>query len=233
MHHARPADAAPAAAGRKPTDEWAFLLPPGWARFPTGEGRRRELADAVERVVARAVSDGVADGAADDVGAQRQALGDSLSRTFGTTGPGAVYLPTEPMAGMAIPASIIETELFGVVGRSPIEVATSVLGDTHEEHSVVDVDGRPGVRVASTVRDTPGAARQVTATRHVTYVVSRDDAAGDWLVLSFGAVWDTPGTERLAEVLVGFFDAVMTTFRWTGPGADPVDLPERTVPGSA
>ncbi len=229
MPDARPADAARTAAGRKPTDEWAFLLPPGWARFPTGEARRRELVDAVERVVARTVPDG----AADDVGAQRQALGDSLSRTFGTTGPGAVYLPTEPVAGMAVPASIIETELFGVVGRSPVEVATSILGDAHEEHSPVDVDGRPGVRVVSTVREPPGAGRQVAATRHVTYVVSRDDADGDWLVLSFGAVWDTPGTERLAEVLVGFFDAVMTTFRWTGPGADPVDLPERTVPGSA
>lgn len=177
----------------KPTDKWAFLLPPGWARFPT-------------------------------------------------PGTGAVYVPTERMAGIAVPASITETELFGVVGPSPTEVAASLLDDVQEsgaqESTVVDVDGRPGARLASTLKEAPDeAGRTAAATRQVTYVVSRDEAEGDWLVLSFSTTFSTgPGSgpsERLAETLVDFFDAVMTTFRWTGPGADPVNLPERTVPGSA
>jgi hypothetical protein len=67
----------------------------------------------------------------------------------------------------------------------------------------------------------------------VTYVVSRDEAVGDWLVLSFSTGWSSRDTERLAETLVEFFDAVMATFRWTGPGSNPVNLPERRVPGSA
>lgn len=170
-------------ASGKPTDKWAFLLPPGWARFPTGTG--------------------------------------------------VVYAPTEPMAGIAVPASIIETELFGVVGRSATEVAASVLGDA-QESTAVDVDGRPGARLASTLGDAPrGAGRSAAGTRQVTYVVSRDEAEGDWLVLSFTTSWSSGPAEQLADTLVDFFDAVMTTFRWTGPGADPVNLPERTIPGSA
>lgn len=172
----------------KPTDKWAFLLPPGWARHPT-------------------------------------------------PGTGAVYVPTERMAGIAIPAHITETELFGVAGPSATEVAASLLGDA-EESAVVDVDGRPGARLASTLEEAPREAGQPgVGTRQVTYVVSRDEAEGDWLVLSFSTTFATgPGSgpsEQLAQTLVAFFDAVMTTFRWTGPGADPVDLPERTVPGSA
>ena len=179
----------------KPTDRWAFLLPPGWARVPT-------------------------------------------------PGTGVVYAPTEPIAGIVVPASIIETELFGVVGRSATEVAASVLGDA-QESTAVDVDGRPGARVARTLGEAPREGGRPTArTRQVTYVVSRDDVDGDWLVLSFSTTYDTDRStdrstgrssgpaEQLAETLVGFFDAVMTTFRWTGPGADPVNLPERTIPGS-
>lgn len=187
----------PLVSGR-PTDKWAFLLPPGWARIPA-------------------------------------------------PGTGAVYVPTERMAGIAIPASITETELFGVVGPSATEVAASLLDDIQErdaqesgtqESTVVDVDGRPGARLASTLEEAPDeAGRTAAATRQVTYVVSRDEAEGDWLVLSFSTTFSTgPGSgpsEQLAETLVDFFDAVMATFRWTGPGADPVNLPERTVPGSA
>jgi hypothetical protein len=71
------------------------------------------------------------------------------------------------------------------------------------------------------------------STRQVLYVVSRDEAAGEWLVLSFSTLWNSEKTELLAEALVLFFDAIMTTFRWAGPGANPLRLPERSVPGSA
>jgi hypothetical protein len=86
--------------------------------------------------------------------------------------------------------------------------------------------------------ETPaGAGQPAAGTRQVTYVVSRDEAQGDWLVLSFSSTFstgpDSGPSEQLADTLVAFFDAVMTTFRWTGPGADPVNLPERTVRGSA
>lgn len=156
------------------------------------------------------------------------------------TEAGVVYLPTVPVAEISVPASITEVEIFGEAGRSPFEVAAGLLNDVHEESRPVELDGRPGVRAAGTLHETPGGT-----TRQVVYVVSRDDVDGDWLVLSFSTTFSTsashskggsPGRSsapaELADVLVEFFDAVMTTFRWTGPGADPVNLPERTVPGS-
>ncbi|MFD7024557.1 hypothetical protein [Promicromonospora sukumoe] len=210
-----------------PTDTWAFLLPPGWARFPTGAPRAKELDAAVAEVVARTPS-------GDD------ALRNALRAAFADAGIGAVYLPTAPVAGMAVPASITESELFGETGRSAAEVAARVLGGPSGTDGPVgvtgpvDLDGRPGARVVRTRHDVHReGGRPVSSTREVTYVVSRDEAAGDWLVLSFSTRWDSPGTERLAATLVEFFDAVMATFRWTGPGTGPVSLPERTVPGSA
>ncbi|GAA2224154.1 hypothetical protein GCM10010413_17300 [Promicromonospora sukumoe] len=226
-------------AAGSPTDTWAFLLPPGWARFPTGALREKELDAAVDEVVARAPS-------GDD------ALRTALRAAFADAGIGAVYLPTAPVAGMAVPASITESEVFGEIGRSTAEVAAQVLGEpdgldqtadldqtagqdqTAGLGEPVDLDGRPGARVVRTRHDVHReGGRPLSSTREVTYVVSRDEVAGDWLVLSFSTRWDSPGTERLAATLVDFFDAVMATFRWTGPGASPVSLPERTVPGSA
>ncbi|MFD6445549.1 hypothetical protein ACFWEJ_10615 [Promicromonospora sp. NPDC060204] len=236
-----------------PTDTWAFLLPPGWARFPLGEGRGKELGAAVDEVVARtlpgegALAGGPQD---DDVVARRELLRASLRAALagagtgtdaeagtspgGSASTGAVYLPTVPIAGIAVPASITETELFGEVGRSPAEVAERVLGRTHDTCESVDLDGRPGARVVRTGHDVHReGGRPARSTREVTYVVSRDEAAGAWLVLTFSTGWSSRDTERLAATLVEFFDAVMTTFRWTGPGSNPVNLPERRVPGSA
>lgn len=230
-----------------PTDTWAFLLPPGWARFPLGARRGKERDAAVDEVVARALpgDPALADGPQDaDVAALRERLRASLRGaltgagadpgTSTSTSTGAVYLPTVPIGGIAVPASITETELFGEVGRSPAEVAERVLGRTHDTSEAVDLDGRPGARVVRTGHDVHReGGRPARSTREVTYVVSRDEAAGDWLVLSFSTGWSSRDTERLAETLVEFFDAVMATFRWTGPGSDPVNLPERRVPGSA
>ncbi|MFI2365269.1 hypothetical protein [Promicromonospora sp. NPDC019610] len=232
-----------------PTDTWAFLLPPGWARFPLGEGRGKERDAAVDEVVARALpEDRALGGGPQDTGvaAHRELLraalrvalaGTSTGTSTGTsigTSTGAVYLPTVPIAGIAVPASITETELFGEVGRSPADVAERVLGRTHDTCEAVDLDGRPGARVVRTGHDVHReGGRPARSTREVTYVVSRDEAAGDWLVLSFSTGWTSRDTERLAETLVEFFDAVMATFRWTGPGSNPGHLPGRRVPGSA
>lgn len=220
--------------GGKPTDAWLMLLPPGWARFPTGEGRERELDRAVEEVVARALPDSLP---RDKAEPYRRMLRDELHKNLvdaRDAGTGAVYLPTEPMEGVQIPASLAEVEWSGEAGSDPLHVVAAVLGDGYEESDLVEVDGRPGARVVHTQhkmrRDETWP--EVT-TRQVVYVVSRDEDAGEWLLLSFSTVWNSHNTELLAEALVLFFDAVMTTFRWAGPGADLQGVPERMVPGSA
>ena len=164
-------------------------------------------------------------------------LRDELHKTLAEAreaGTGAVYLPTEPMKGVIIPGSIAEVEVVSDAGSDPIQIVTSILGDGYEESELVELDGRPGIRVVHTEH---GMRRDddwpELSTRQVLYAVSRDEADGEWLVLSFSTVWNSENTERLAEALVFFFDAVMTTFRWAGPGTNILNLPERSVPGSA
>jgi len=233
MNEPQAAEPTPERAG-KPTDAWIILLPPGWARFPTGEGLQRELNDAIEQVVARALPDSLP---RDKVEPYRHMLRDELHKTLGEAreaGTGAVYLPTEPLEGVHIPASIAEVEVVSDVGTDPARIVTSILSDGYEESELVELDGRPGIRVVHTEH---GMKRDddwpELSTRQVLYAVSRDEVDGEWLVLSFSTVWNSENTERLAEALVFFFDAVMTTFRWAGPGTNILNLPERSVPGSA
>lgn len=225
--------AAGAPADGKPTDAWALLLPPGWVRFPTGDEFARELDEAIDEVVARAVPD---DLPRDSAEPYRRILADGLRDSLTdarTAGAGAVYLPTEPMNGVMIPASLTEVELVSDAGADPLAVAAEVLVEGYEESELVEVDGRPGVRLLDTTLETDqGDDLPPVSTRQVVYVVSRDEADGEWLVLSFSTVWNSEESERLAEALVFFFDAVMTTFRWAGPGANPLNLPEPSDAGS-
>lgn len=218
----------------RPTDAWVLLLPPGWARFPTAPGRERELDDAIEQVVAVALPD---DLPRDSAEPYRRMLRDGLRKDLGAAagaGASAVYLPTEQLEGVTVPGSITETEVVSDAGSDALRIVTSILGDGYEESEVVEVDGRPGVRVVHTEhgvrRDDDGPE---VSTRQVVYAVSRDEPLGEWLVLSFSTVWNSPATERLAEAMVLFFDAVMSTFRWAGPGTSVLNLPARSVPGSA
>jgi hypothetical protein len=217
----------------RPTDAWALLLPPGWVRFPTGEEHLRELDEAIEEVVARALPD---DLPRDSAEPHRRMLADGLRSSLvdaRAAGAGAVYLPTEPMNGVIIPGSLTEMELVSDPGSNPLEVVSEVLADGYEESELVEIDGRPGVRVVETTLDAhPDGDLPEVSTRQVVYVVSRDQADGEWLVLSFSTVWNSEEGEKLAEALVFFFDAVMTSFRWAGPGANPLNLPERSVPGA-
>lgn len=236
MTDSRPGGTTPVAADPadgRPTDAWALLLPPGWVRFPTGEEFLRELDEAIDEVVARALP---ADLPRDSAEPHRRMLADGLRTSLAdarAAGAGAVYLPTEPMNGVLVPASLTELELVSDPGANPLEVVSDVLSDGYEESELVEVDGRPGVRVVETTVDAhPEGDLPDVSTRQVLYVVSRDEADGEWLVLSFSTVWNSDATEKLAEALVFFFDAVMATFRWVGPGANPLNLPESAVPGS-
>lgn len=205
----------------RPTDTWALLLPPGWVRFPTAPEFARELDEAIEDVVAHALPP---DLPRDSTEPHRRMLADGLRSSLDSArdaGAGAVYLPTEPMNGVMIPASLTELELVSDPGANPVEVAAGILTDGYEAAELVEIDGRPGVRLTETTLDAePEGDLPKVSTRQVLYVLSRDETAGDWLVLNFSVVWNGEDGEKLADALVFFFDAVMTTFRWAGPGSE-------------
>ncbi|GAB4086061.1 hypothetical protein GCM10028784_26910 [Myceligenerans cantabricum] len=215
--------AKPDLSGAKPTDVWGMFFPPGWVRFPTGPDQVRELDEAIEEVVRRSLPD---DLPRDSVEPHRHLMRDALRGTFTEAteaGAGAVYLPTEPLNGIMTPCSVTEAEIVSDAGSNPVEVAASILTEDYDESELVEVDGRPGARVATTSHDVrhDGDFPEVS-TKQVVYVISRDDAEGDWLVMSFSTVWNSEEGERVSEALVIFFDALMSTFRWAGPGARPL-----------
>ncbi|WP_206074587.1 hypothetical protein [Antribacter gilvus] len=219
----------------RPTDAWVFLLPPGWARFPVGEGRERELDEAIESVVVRALP---ADLPRDTAEPYRRLLRERLHQGIaaaGAEGANAVYLPYDTFEGVVLPCSLVELELTTDAGTDPREIVSSVLADGYEDSEAVEVDGRPGVRVVSTLHEVEqDDDLPMVSSRQVLYGLNRDEDAGEWLVLSFHVVWTTAETERLADTLVLFFDALMGTFRWAGPGAQPgAASPGGSVPGSA
>lgn len=207
------------------TESWFLLLPPGWARFPVAAGQERELDAAIERVVAGSVPP---DAPRDSAEPFRRMLRDELRNTLGAArdaGAGAVYLPTALVGGIAIPASITEMEASAVVGDDPSAVVAGILEGGYEESTVVEVDGRPAARVVQTLRDVRADDdAPPLSSRQVLYVISRDESAGDWLVLSFSTSWAASAGEDLPDALVLFFDALVSTLRWAGPGTEFADL---------
>lgn len=218
----------------KSTDAWVFLLPPGWARFPVGAGRGRELDAAIDEVVARAFPADLPRGSTEP---HRQMTRDRLRaalRKGGDEGASVVYLPVQSVDGVYIPASIVEVEFDSDPGVDPLTVVLSVLAAGYDESDVLEIDGKAACRVTSSLQDVPGENGMPTvSSRQVVYAVSRDHDEGSWLALSFTVVFNSPDSERLADALVLFFDAVMTTFRWAGDGGpeDPTDQ-SVSVPGS-
>jgi hypothetical protein len=215
------------------TDAWVFLLPPGWARFPVGDGRRAELAEAIEAVVARILP---ADLPRDSTEPLRRLTRERLRSGLtlgGDEGASVVYLPVQPIDGVFIPASITEIEFESDAGIDPLQVVAGILTDGYDESDILEIDGCPAIRITAMLRDVPGDAEVTTvSSRQVVYAISRDEDDGSWLALSFSVIFTTAESERLADALVLFFDAVMTTFRWAG--GDPVDpyTDVERVPGS-
>lgn len=218
----------------KLTDAWVFLLPEGWARFPAGEGRERELDEAIEKVVTRVLPP---DLPRDSTEPLRRMARDRLRGTINdadNAGASVVYLPVQPIHGILIPASIIEVEFDSDAGEDPMKIVASVMTDGYDESEVLEVDGRPAARVTSVLREVESDPEWPQASsRQVVYTISRDEIEGQWLTLSFNVMWNSPQSEQLADALVLFFDAVMTTFRWAGDHG-PQHLGDAAmVPGSA
>jgi len=216
------------------TDAWVFLLPTGWARFPAGEGRERELDEAIESVVAKVLP---AELPRDSTEPLRRLARDRLRLAIGTAdtaGASVVYLPVQPIDGVLVPASIVEVEFESGGNDDPLAVIATIATDGYDESESLTIDGRPAVRVTSVLRDVQHDDDWPSvSSRQIVYAISRDADDGTWLALSFSVVWNSTDSERLADALVLFFDAVMTTFRWAGEDASAGSRPDAVmVPGS-
>lgn len=225
-----------------PTASFFMVLPPGWARLPAREDDRSELADTVREIVARALPDHLPRDRAEPL---RQEMRKRLLATVveaGDSGATAVWMPVQPVDGFTPPVSIIEAEVDDESEEAPEQVIAQVLADAlpdrHDDQDpgIREVDGGIAARTETVVRGADPAAAlpgpadglPVVDDRRVVWTIPVPHRPGRWVVLSFSAISLPDADERLTDALVGLFDAMLTTFRWTDvPGAEPTTLERR------
>ena len=103
---------------------------------------------------------------------------------------------------------------------APAEIAVQLLaGESPTNTSDVDlssgeVDGALTVRRERVVPADPAGGVEL-ASRRVEYLVAVPTDPGQWLVVAFSTIGAGDPRDDLADALVEWFDALMTTFRWS------------------
>ena len=179
-----------------PTETWAFLLPPGWARFPLGAGRGKERDAAVDEVVARALPGGPR--------RSRAARTPTSRRAGSCSGPRSARRsperkgcrhqhrrrvpPDRPDRRRRRPGVDHRDRALRRGGAQPRRGRGAGAGPDprHVRGRLTWTDVRVPRVVRTRARCAPrGRSAGQNPRVEVTYVVSRDEAVGDWLVLSF------------------------------------------------
>ncbi|MEU6255547.1 hypothetical protein [Streptomyces sp. NPDC047043] len=137
-----------------------------------------------------------------------------------------LYLPMRLSGDVNLGASIIVSEALlpartGSVGTpgqgaDPAEIAVQLLsgraGDMDVSSGEID-----GALVVRRERVAPAAAGEgvESAARRVDYFVSVPGDPGRWFVAAFSTIGAGDPRDDLADAMVEWFDALMTTFRWS------------------
>lgn len=203
---------------------YSLVLPPGWRQIPL-DGH---ATDAVRELVDRAFADVPADVPPDTVAGLRRRMQGQLQRALTSAREGGgteLYLPTERMGDLAVPASFVagEVRLDGEAARVtgegadpatvPVRVlARLVAGDATAR--AVEVGGAPAVRTERTAAADREQQLGVDAgSRRIDYLIAVPGRPGRWLTMSC-SVLEVADAPEITELLVELFDAVMTTLRW-------------------
>jgi hypothetical protein len=142
------------------------------------------------------------------------------------SGATAVYLPTRPIDGFVVPASLIESEVEDDGLAPAADVIGEIIRDPEIEATRETVDGASAVRTdRTTIRVRPEGDWPEVTTRQIVYTVEVPHREGRWIVMPFSAISGDNPSGALSDALVLLFDALMTTFRWADvPGVDHSEL---------
>ena len=199
---------------------YSLVLPPGWVQIPLDEGS----VPAVRKLLDRAFTHVPADIPPDTVAILRRRLEGRLTATVAEarrTGGTELYVPTERMGGVLVPASFVVADVRPETEDDPVDeqdlvgrvLARLVAAD--DSARVIEIDGAPVVRTESRSASDPERSLGVrAASRRVEYLLAVPGEAGRWLAVSATILEAEDDDEDLAGLLVELFDAVMTTFRW-------------------
>ncbi|MEU6826261.1 hypothetical protein ABZ921_37085 [Streptomyces atriruber] len=215
---------------------YQLILPPEWARIPMRTGTD----EAIRALVDDAFETLPADAPRDKVGPYRRELERRLKDAVKEARKAEaldLYLPVERMHGIAVPASIVVSEM-----RFPDEVAVDPSAVSRRllespgragEATAAEVDGVRAVRTERTVAaGEPGGGE--LDSRRVDYVFPVPGDPGRWLGVVFatlgvgepadagdtgdaGDAGDTSVADlaEYTDLFVELFDAMMSTFRWS------------------
>ncbi len=192
---------------------YAIVVPPGWVNIPLRDG----TADAVRAIAKRLFSEASDELPRDDIATYRAQLEgrlNELARQAARNSGIDLYLPTTPRGDVAIPASIVvsDLQLRGGDALNPEDVTRELTEGADSQR--VTIDAVEGVRdeqvtPASPERGVPDASRVVK------YLLPVPGVVGHWLAITFSTPADGDPQGEFADLLVELFDAIMSTFTWT------------------
>ncbi|MBT3167371.1 hypothetical protein HTV80_30385 [Streptomyces sp. Vc74B-19] len=205
---------------RPPVTGYRVILPDDWARIPLRHGTQ----DAVRQILDEAFSRIPPGAPRDKVGAYKREwermLRAAIIRAQHSDALD-LYMPFRSRRDVNLGASVIVSETLlprrrGSDAGEPTDVAVGLLsrdGAEGADLSSGELDGALAVRREHVVRADPGRGAEL-ASRRVEYVASVPDDPRRWFVAAFSTVGGGRPDDELADALVDWFDAVMTTFRW-------------------
>ncbi|WP_055547589.1 hypothetical protein [Streptomyces kanamyceticus] len=196
---------------------YQLILPPEWVRVPMRSGTE----EAIRAIVDDAFATLPADAPRDRIGPYRRELERRLKDAVTEARKAEaldVYLPLERMHGIAVPASIVVSEMKfpDEVAVDPSAVSRRLLQAPGRdgETTAAELDGVRAVRTERTVAaSAPGGGE--LASRRVDYVVPVPGDPGRWLGVVFSTLGEGDPDDALADLFVELFDAMMSTFRWS------------------
>ncbi|HUR75076.1 MAG TPA: hypothetical protein VMZ00_12430 [Sporichthya sp.] len=189
---------------------YALVLPPGWRRVPLRSG--------TDGVIASIIAQAFRARSRDESATARRELHVRLRELVSAARAGNgldLYLPVELQYGAVIGSSFVvgEVSFESVEPVDPSVLVARLAGATSAR--AVAVAGVPGARTERVVA--ADAERDLgVGSRRVDYVLPVPEDPARWVLVSFSTVGQGDPQDELVELSIELFDAIMSTFRWTG-----------------
>jgi hypothetical protein len=213
-----------------PPTGYGFLLPKDWVQIPLRQG---DAEDAVRSLVASAFARVPADVPRDKLTPLRLELERRLRAAVAEARRAKaleMYLPVRLAGEVNLGASFTVSNArlparSGPDGDSsgvsdPAEIAVQLLSAdgmasaSEMDHRSGEVDKSLAVRRERVVSAAPERDAEL-GSRRVEYLVAVPGDPSQWLVAAFSTIGAGNPRDDLADAMVEWFDALMTTFRWS------------------
>jgi hypothetical protein len=194
---------------------YTLVLPPGWEQIPVRVGTDSAITAILDRkfraLPEKLPRDKLVPYRVEVEGRLRKAAGEARKK-----GAIDLYLPVEFRNGLPVPASFVVAEGRLGTGDSidPAQIVSRLVSEA-ADGTVMNLDGVASARTELTGAPDPAQGIEY-GSRRVDYAVPVPDDPDRWLLFGFSTVGAGDPDDQVAKMLVQLFDAIMTTFRWTG-----------------